>query len=426
MFLKGLIIVALVGISYAAEHAYSSQSIVLHHTEHKQSHEDEHHIPIKVVVPLVTKKVVPVAHYVAQSSGYEQNENKYDHKPAISSQHIERHDIPAHPPKGFFDDHGPAKYEFEYKVHDPHTHDVKQQHETRDGHSVHGVYSLHEADGSIRTVKYSADKKTGFQADVQHSTKHEQHGHHILTLSAVLAICMAKAVPEIPYTEGHAISSHSVIHAPPTPKLVAATPVHHAAPTAISFHATQIPYTSAAAVSSQSIIRHNQPTTLIAAPATKLISPSTISVSTPVHYSTPVQFASPVHYPVTNIIGSTPVHYPAVANVVSSVPVQHVTKFISPARKVLVSDHQVHHFEEAYTHPKYEFSYSVADPHTGDNKSQHEVRDGDVVHGEYSLLEADGSVRTVQYSADDHSGFNAVVSHSSPVHHEKQIILAHH
>ncbi|XP_053602753.1 cuticle protein 8-like [Plodia interpunctella] len=96
------------------------------------------------------------------------------HKPAISSQHIERLDIPAKPPKGFNDGHGHAKYEFEYKVHDPHTHDVKQQHETRDGHSVHGVYSLHEADGSIRTVKYSADKKTGFQADVKHTTKHEQ------------------------------------------------------------------------------------------------------------------------------------------------------------------------------------------------------------------------------------------------------------
>ncbi|XP_013186657.1 histidine-rich glycoprotein-like [Amyelois transitella] len=177
MFLKGLIFVGLAGICFAAEHAYSSQSIVLHHTEHKQ----EHHAPLKVVVPVVTKKVVPVAHYVVESSGHEHKEHKYehhDHKPAVSSQHIERHDIPAHPPKGFFDEHGPAKYEFEYKVHDPHTHDVKHQHESRDGHAVHGVYSLHEADGSIRTVKYSADKKTGFQADVQHSTKHEHHGHH--------------------------------------------------------------------------------------------------------------------------------------------------------------------------------------------------------------------------------------------------------
>lgn len=32
-------------------------------------------------------------------------------------------------------------------------------------------------------------------------------------------------------------------------------------------------------------------------------------------------------------------------------------------------------------HPKYAFNYGVADPHTGDIKSQHETRDGDVVKG---------------------------------------------
>ena len=53
---------------------------------------------------------------------------------------------------------------------------------------------------------------------------------------------------------------------------------------------------------------------------------------------------------------------------------------------------------------KYEFSYSVEDPHTGDHKSQHESRDGDVVKGEYSLLQPDGSIRKVEYTADDHNG----------------------
>lgn len=55
-------------------------------------------------------------------------------------------------------------------------------------------------------------------------------------------------------------------------------------------------------------------------------------------------------------------------------------------------------------HPKYAFAYSVADPHTGDHKSQHESRDGDVVHGYYSLVQPDGSVRKVEYTADDHNG----------------------
>ncbi|CAG9784953.1 unnamed protein product [Diatraea saccharalis] len=79
-------------------------------------------------------------------------------------------------------------------------------------------------------------------------------------------------------------------------------------------------------------------------------------------------------------------------------------------------------------HPKYEYSYSVADGHTGDNKSQHESRDGDAVQGEYSLVEADGSVRKVQYSADDHNGFNAIVSHSAPAHHgaPAPVLLGHH
>lgn len=60
--------------------------------------------------------------------------------------------------------------------------------------------------------------------------------------------------------------------------------------------------------------------------------------------------------------------------------------------------------------PNYEFSYSVNDPSTGDVKSQQETRKGDVVHGSYSLVDADGLLRTVEYTADEHNGFNAVVT----------------
>ncbi|KAL4710385.1 hypothetical protein ACJJTC_008787 [Scirpophaga incertulas] len=63
-----------------------------------------------------------------------------------------------------------------------------------------------------------------------------------------------------------------------------------------------------------------------------------------------------------------------------------------------------------YAYPKYEFEYAVSDKKTGDHKRHHEIRDGDKVRGEYSLVEADGSLRKVQYHADDHHGFNAVVS----------------
>lgn len=78
-------------------------------------------------------------------------------------------------------------------------------------------------------------------------------------------------------------------------------------------------------------------------------------------------------------------------------------------------------------HPKYSFKYGVHDAHTGDVKSAHESRDGDVVKGSYSLVEPDGSVRTVDYTADKHNGFNAVVTRSGhnkhPYHHEE---LGHH
>ncbi|KFB42446.1 AGAP010116-PA-like protein [Anopheles sinensis] len=46
---------------------------------------------------------------------------------------------------------------------------------------------------------------------------------------------------------------------------------------------------------------------------------------------------------------------------------------------------------------------------TGDIKSQHETRHGDEVHGQYSLLDSDGHRRVVDYHADHHTGFNAVV-----------------
>ncbi|XP_018392245.1 PREDICTED: larval cuticle protein A2B-like [Cyphomyrmex costatus] len=60
-------------------------------------------------------------------------------------------------------------------------------------------------------------------------------------------------------------------------------------------------------------------------------------------------------------------------------------------------------------HPQYSYAYDVHDSLTGDDKSQQETRDGDLVQGSYSLLEADGTRRIVDYAADPVNGFNAVV-----------------
>lgn len=55
-------------------------------------------------------------------------------------------------------------------------------------------------------------------------------------------------------------------------------------------------------------------------------------------------------------------------------------------------------------YPKYQFKYSVNDPHTQDQKEHFESRDGDAVEGQYSLVQPDGTTRTVTYSADGHKG----------------------
>lgn len=71
--------------------------------------------------------------------------------------------------------------------------------------------------------------------------------------------------------------------------------------------------------------------------------------------------------------------------------------------------------------PHYEFNYGVRDTHTGDIKNQWEVRKGDEVKGEYSLVEADGTIRTVKYSADKHSGFNAIVTKHGKAKHPPSV-----
>jgi hypothetical protein len=65
--------------------------------------------------------------------------------------------------------------------------------------------------------------------------------------------------------------------------------------------------------------------------------------------------------------------------------------------------------EPAYAPAPYSFEYAVNDPHTYDIHSQQESSDGyGNVKGSYSLVEADGSTRVVDYTADSY-GFNADV-----------------
>ncbi|KAJ4447473.1 hypothetical protein ANN_09480, partial [Periplaneta americana] len=101
------------------------------------------------------------------------------------------------------------------------------------------------------------------------------------------------------------------------------------------------------------------------------------------------------------------------------------------------SDHEEHHhlqvillFISKQAHPKYEFKYGVKDPHTHDNKVQAEKRDGHKVEGHYMLVEPDGTIRTVHYNADKHTGFHAHVHRAGhaihPIHHEKKMETHQH
>ncbi|BET01135.1 Cuticle protein [Nesidiocoris tenuis] len=89
-----------------------------------------------------------------------------------------------------------------------------------------------------------------------------------------------------------------------------------------------------------------------------------------------------------------------------------------------IEHHEEEHHEEHHYPPQpYKFRYDVEDHHTGDLKSHLEHGDGHGVQGVYKLKEADGTIREVHYTADKHSGYNAVVKHiGTPKHddHYKQ------
>ncbi|XP_046398641.1 cuticle protein-like [Ischnura elegans] len=60
--------------------------------------------------------------------------------------------------------------------------------------------------------------------------------------------------------------------------------------------------------------------------------------------------------------------------------------------------------------PSYSYAYDVRDSETGDNKAHSESLENGVVKGQYSVVDPNGVRRTVHYTADAVSGFNAVVN----------------
>ena len=114
----------------------------------------------------------------------------------------------------------------------------------------------------------------------------------------------------------------------------------------------------------------------------------------------PVAYSSPLAY--KSYAAPAQVAYAAPAQVAYAAPAIHAAPVAAVAKTIVAGD--------SYDpNPQYSYGYDVHDSLTGDIKSAQETRDGDVVQGSYSLVEADGTRRIVDYTADPHNGFNAVV-----------------
>lgn len=69
-------------------------------------------------------------------------------------------------------------------------------------------------------------------------------------------------------------------------------------------------------------------------------------------------------------------------------------------------------YQEDYGRPQpYNFQYQVYDPPSGNDYSQRESSDGNVVQGEYRVLLPDSRTQIVKYTADDANGYNADVQY---------------
>ncbi|KAJ8732542.1 hypothetical protein PYW07_015141 [Mythimna separata] len=66
--------------------------------------------------------------------------------------------------------------------------------------------------------------------------------------------------------------------------------------------------------------------------------------------------------------------------------------------------------EEYDPNPSYQFGFDVNDDQYTNYQNRKEQRDGDTIKGSYSVVDSDGFIRTVTYTADPKEGFKAEVS----------------
>lgn len=231
---------------------------------------------------------------------------------------------------------------FSYDVADPYTGDFKSQVETRVGNNVVGQYSLLDGDGTKRIVDYTANDVNGFNAFVRKDT----------------VVPIGPVVPAV--------------------TVEYLTPVESSANT------------------DSSSFRYD------------VADPNTGDFKSQVETRTG-----------SNVVGQYSLHdadgtkrtvdYTADdVNGFNAVVRKDSTILTAPVKSAL-SIESASSVDSSVNTDSSSFSYDVADPNTGDFKSQVETRVGSYVIGQYSLYDADGTKRIVNYTADDENGFKAIV-----------------
>ncbi|XP_057666757.1 cuticle protein-like [Diorhabda carinulata] len=298
-----------------------------------------------------------------------------------------------------YDHYHYPKYEYSYGVHDPHTGDQKSQHEERDGDVVKGYYTVADPDGTLRTVHYTADDHNGFNAVVQK----DGHQIHPQIYGKVIAEPVVEKVLVEPIYE-------KVLYDQPLYEKAYKKPFYgyENGPLGNKYGSSRqaVSYMSPLAQDYSCIENRNGLTYLV-------------GVNGKLYFEPPSDMEILTLIAVAAVAQAGVLNYShGQASSYSSVNLETPKFHQGYATNPIVSHgYSTNKDVDFYAPPKYEFNYGVQDAQSGDHKSQHEVRDGDVVKGSYTVAESDGTIRTVHYTADDHNGFNAVVEKSGhPVH----------
>uniref|UniRef100_A0A1B0GJ05 Putative cyclin-dependent serine/threonine-protein kinase ddb g0272797/ddb g0274007 isoform x2 n=1 Tax=Lutzomyia longipalpis TaxID=7200 RepID=A0A1B0GJ05_LUTLO len=259
-----------------------------------------------------------------------------------------------------------SSYQFGFDVKDDEYTNYQNRKEIRDGGVIKGSYSVVDSDGFIRTVTYTADPKEGFKAEVvreptdivvktpapPHLSDHRHHNHQYSPSASYKQ-------PTAQKTHYHfQIATFLVIVA-----TVAGYPKPRAQTTVDPAYLRQ--YYAHLAQANQGAGEH------ASAEATPIYESSNQESSS--HYSHPSQAAS----------------------------------YASPT---------VRQYHQQQTQPQqqqfnssYQFGFDVKDDEYTNYQNRKEIRDGGVIKGSYSVVDSDGFIRTVTYTADPKEGFKAEV-----------------